>query len=212
MSLTSTKENLIMKLISFIGGVVFGWLLLTGSAGANEPTEVVKTLQTSLVEVMKNADNLGYQGRYEKLEPVVVECHDIPYVAKLSVGKYWKSFDDQQKAKLVNTFRQLSIATYANRFDGYSGEQFSIDSEKELPRGKMLVETKFIKSDGQPLQFNYLLHRSGDKWRIISISVDGVSDLALKRAEYMSLVKNDGFPALINKMENQIQNYANGTK
>jgi phospholipid transport system substrate-binding protein len=161
---------------------------------------------------MKGGETLGYQGRYEKLEPVVVDCHDIPYVARLIVGKYWKTFDDQQRSRLVKTLRQLSIATYADRFDGYSGEQFTFTSQQELPRGKMLVETKFTKSDGQQLQFNYVLRKTGDQWKIVNISVDGVSDLALKRAEYMSLVKNDGYPALINKMEDQIRRYANGKK
>ena len=201
-----------MKLVSIVGWVILCSSLVIGSAGANEPSEVVKALQSSLVEVMKEGETLGYQGRYEKLEPVVVGCHDIPYVARLIVGKYWKTFDNQQRSRLVKTLRQLSIATYADRFDGYSGEQFIFTSQKELPRGKMLVETKFTKSDGQKLQFNYVLRKTGDQWKIVNISVDGVSDLALKRAEYMSLVKNDGYPALINKMEDQIRRYANGKK
>ena len=201
-----------MKMASITGWVIVNFILFVGSSLANEPSEVVKTLQDSLIGVMKEAESLGYQGRYEKLEPIVLECHDIPYVARIAVGKYWNTFDDQQRSRLVKTFRHLSIATYANRFDGYSGEQFTRVSEKELPKGKMLVETTFTKSDGQQLQFNYLLHQVEQKWRIVNISVDGVSDLALKRAEYMSLVKNDGFPALINKMEDQIQRYANGEK
>ena len=180
------------------------------SAGAAEPSEVVQNLQNSLVMVMKDAESLGYQGRYEKLEPVVEGSHDIPFVVRVAVGKYWNDFDDQQRAQLVATFRDLSIATYANRFDGYSGEQFTLVSEKELPRGKALVETTFTKSDGKKLQFNYVLHRADDHWRIINISVDGVSDLALKRAEYMSLVENEGFSALLHKMEDQIRRYANG--
>lgn len=199
-----------MKLVS-IGGLVVVCLLFSfETTVAGEPSEVVSKLQNSLVTVMKNADDLGYQGRYEKLQPVVVESHDIPFVVKVAVGKYWKTFDDQERTKLVNTFRQLSIATYASRFDGYSGESFSVVSEKELRRGKILVETIFTKSDGQQLQFNYVLRNTNDHWRIINISVDGVSDLALKRAEYMNLVKNEGFSALINKMEDQIRRYANG--
>ena len=201
-----------LKRVSIVGWVILSSILFIGSAGANEPSEVVKTLQSLLVEVMKDGETLGYQGRYEKLEPVVVSCHDIPYVARLIVGKYWKTFDDQQRSRLVKTLRHLSIATYADRFDGYSGEQFTLTSQKELPRGKMLVETKFTKSDGQQHQFNYLLRKAGDQWKIVNISVDGISDLALKRAEYTSLVKNEGFPSLITKMEDQIQRYANGTK
>ena len=76
----------------------------------------------------------------------------------------------------------------------------------------MLVETKFTQSDGKQLRFNYVLHNKNDQWKIINISVDGVSDLALKKAEYTSLVEKEGLPALIHKMENQIRRYENGSE
>lgn len=200
-----------MKMVSMIVCGFLTLLFLSQPVSAEEPSEVVKRLQTSLLMVMKDADQLGYQGRYETLEPIVLASHDLPFVVKISVSKkYWKTFDDEQRKKLVSTFRDLSIATYAGRFDGYSGEQFTVVSEKELPRGKMLVETKFTKSDGEELQFNYMLRQVDDHWRIINITVDGVSDLALKRAEYVTLVKNEGYSALVTKMEDQIKRYANG--
>lgn len=180
------------------------------AAQANEPEDVVRTLQTALLAAMQEAETLGYQGRYERLKPVVLMSHDIPFVARLAVGKFWKTFTEEQRMRFVEAFQELSIAMYAGRFDGYSGEQFRIVSQRPLPRGKMLVETRFIKSDGQQLQFNYLLRPVDKGWRIINITVDGVSDLALKRAEYTTLVKTEGFEALLQKMRSQIKKYANG--
>ena len=200
-----------MKMVSMIVCGLLTLLFSSQPTSAEEPSEVVKKLQASLITVMKDADQLGYQGRYETLEPIVLASHDIPLMVRVAVSKkFWKTFDDEQRKKLVSTSRHLSIATYAGRFDGYSGEQFTVVSEKELPRGKMLVETKFTKSDGEELQFNYILRQVDDHWRIINVTVDGISDLATKRAEYVTLVKNEGYSALITKMEDQIKRYANG--
>ena len=200
-----------MAVIPIVVGVCLGLLFSVQPARAEGPSDVVKRLQESLLTVMKDADKLGYQGRYDTLEPVVLASHDIPFVVKIAVSKkYWMTFDEGQRTKLEVIFRHLSIAAYAGRFDGYSGEQFTVVSEKGLPRGKRLVETRFTKSDGEELQFNYVLRQVDGHWRIINITVDGISDLALKRAEYMSLMKNEGYPALIKKMEEQIRKYANG--
>ena len=214
---TPCKSSILKNWASIVGLALLNLVTFFGFAGAIEPSQhepsgVVKTLQDSLVAVMKNAENLGYQGRFEKLAPIVVQTHDIPYVVRLTVGKHWKSFDEGQRETLVGTFRHLSIATYADRFNGYSGERFNLVSERPLKRGKMLVETTFTQSDGKQLQFNYVLHQKNEQWGIINISVDGVSDLALKRAEYTSLVESGGFSALILKMKDQIQRYENGSE
>lgn len=177
---------------------------------AREPVEVVQEFQRILLDVMKHAQSLGYRGRYERLKPAVLASHDIPFVARVTVGKHWKQFSEEERALFLRTFEQLSVAAYAGRFDDYHGEHFRILGSKPLPRGKVLVETVFTKANGEQLRFDYVLRKIGDTWRIINITVDGVSDLAVKRAEYTTLVKEQGFTALIEKMNEQISRYANG--
>ena len=65
-----------------------------------------------------------------------------------------------------------------------------------------------MKADGEKITFNYILHRVQDEWKIISVSVNGVSDLALKRAEYGGILRKDGFPTLIERLNTQIQKNA----
>jgi len=53
-----------------------------------------------------------------------------------------------------------------------------------------------------------MLKKKGESWRIINIIANGVSDLALKRSEYTSILKKDGFDALIIKINEKIESYA----
>ena len=181
------------------------------NASAGEATHVVTELQESIMTIMKEGRDLGYTGRYQIISPTVEKTHDLDNIARLVVGRHWKGLDAGQKSTFVETFRNLSISTYAGRFKDHGGEQFTILSEQPLKRGnRTLVTSHFVKSDGEKMTFNYILHRIHGKWKIISVSVNGVSDLALKRAEYGGILRKYGFPTLIERLNTQIQKNARG--
>lgn len=195
-----------------VGAVAF--LMTWGfcaSTSAGEATKVVAELQESIMAVMKDGRDLGYPGRYQTMSPTVEKTHDLDNIARLVAGRHWKGFDASQKSAFVETFKNLSISMYAGRFKNYGGERFNIVSETSLKRGnRKLVTSHFVKADGKTITFTYILHQVQDQWKIISISVNGVSDLALKRAEYGGILRKDGFPTLIERLKSQIEKNAHG--
>ena len=195
-----------------VGTVVF--LVAWGfciNASAGEATQVVTELQGSIIAIMQEGPDLGYTGRYQTISPTIQKTHDLDNIARLVVGRHWKGLDASQKSTFVETFRNLSISMYAGQFKDYGGEQFTIVSETSLKRGnRKLVTSHLVQSDGETITFTYVLHRVHDQWKIISVSVNGVSDLALKRAEYGGILRQDGFPTLIERLKSQIQKNAHG--
>ncbi len=173
-----------------------------------EAKGIVLEFQNQLIDTMKQGETLGYKGRYEKLESVVVSSHDLTKIARIVVGKEWKKFTNEQKLKLTDIFSRLSIATYAYNFKSYSGESFRYLSEDETARGGVIVHSVLVLPEDKDVKFDYMLKKKGDNWRIINIIASGVSDLALKRSEYTSVLKREGFEALIAKIKEKIDNYA----
>jgi len=178
------------------------------SAGDRGATELVEKLHSTLLAVMKDGDKIGYHGRYDQLAPVIKSSFDMPFVSRTVLGKYWETFNSEQRSRFVEAFTQLSIATYAANFDSYSGERFKVISEKEVSGGRILVQTHLIKSDGGKVQLDYLLHRTESEWRVINVIAEGVSDLALKRADYSNFLNNKSLEALIAKLNEKIAQYA----
>lgn len=173
-------------------------------AQPDAPERVVRAFQEMLVLAMQKGDELGYQGRFELISPAIDHSHDIDTIIRSALGANWNTLSKDQQQSITETFRKLSIATYAERFNHYEGERFEIIEQRSLPRDQILVRSKFIQPDSNPINFDYVLRHSNEGWRIINILVDGVSDLALKRAEYNAILKRDGFPALIAMLEQKI--------
>jgi len=187
--------------------------LLTASAFAQTESsasakQIVEKFQSDLIAVMKEGKQLGYAGRYEKLKESVINSHDLSKIARIVVGKEGEKLSEEQQQKLDEVFSKLSIASYAHNFKDYSGESFVFDSEEQTTRGGVVIHSHLVIPDDKPVKFDYMLKEKGNSWRIINIIANGVSDLALKRSEYTTILQREGFDALIAKINEKIDTYS----
>jgi len=181
-------------------------LVVFPASSAQTPSERIGGLNAALLDVMKNAADLGYRGRYEKLHPVMTGLYDFSLMSRVAVGAYWKGLEKAKREQLIDAFSRMSVATYAARFDGYFGEKFEIISSEKSVRDTMLVKTNLIKSDGTPIALNYLTRTRDGEWRIIDVFLDArFSELARLRADYTAVIKREGFDILIETIEAKIK-------
>ena len=176
-------------------------LLLLGAAGAmpwparaqEAPAAVVERFHATLIELMRNARALGTRGRYERLRPAMDAAFDLAAMTRIAVGPSWSRIAPDQQAALVQAFSEWSIATYANRFNGYSGDSFTTTGESTLQSGDRLVRTSLNRVNDAPVQLNYLMRSSGGGWRIVDVYLTGtISELASRRSEFAGVLQQGG--------------------
>ena len=173
-----------------------------GRAAEPTPSAIVERLNAVLIEVMQGAEALGFQGRYARLAPVLSATFNFPLMTRISVGRHWRALDEATRGRLAEAFGKLSIATYAARFDGYGGERFEVLGEAPARRKTVLVRNRLVKSDGEAVAIDYLLKAAEGRWRVVDVFLDGkYSELALKRSEYGSVIKNHGIEVLIQSLD-----------
>jgi phospholipid transport system substrate-binding protein len=170
------------------------------------PTETVERVNDALLHVMRNAEEMGLQGRRAYLAPVITEHFDLPAMTKLAVGRHWEKFDPSEQDELVERFTDLSISTFAARFDGYSGQDWSIAGTRDTRRGGVLVQNRLVQPDGETIPIDYLMHRDEDgAWRILDVYLDGsISELALRRSEFAGVIKSNGVDALLEQIAQKV--------
>ncbi len=174
------------------------------------PEQTIKTFNAALLEAMKKADELGYKGRYALLAPVIDNSFALSFMADLSLGRYRKTLSEEQHRSYLKTYIEWTVATYAGRFDGYSGERFEVVSQSNPERGTVTVISKLIKTDGEEVEFAYLLRNMTGKWRIVDIHISGVSQLALTRSQFTNVIKDKGFTGLISMLMEKIKGFSQG--
>ena len=159
--------------------------------------DTVQGLYDALLGTMKNGRTLGQSGRFTQLEPVIRRTFDISSMTRLSVGASWAGLTEAQRRQLTESFGRYISAIYADRFDSYAGQQLQVIGEQPNPSGVM-VKSRIVKSNGDPVKVDYLMHKSGDGWLISDIYLDGaISEIATRRSEFAAILKADGIDGLI---------------
>ncbi len=187
-----------------VGALLFA---LAGPAAADrsDPVKVVEAFHATLLEVMKGAKTLGYAGRHRLLAPAIEEAFHLRLMSRMVAGgRHWKRFSKAEKKSFAAAFSGLVAATYAHRFDGYSGQSFKILGSAALRPKTVLVKTSIVGSKREDTKLNYLLSRFGDGWRVIDVYLKGaVSEVATKRSEYSGILRKEGVNALVKRIRDK---------
>ena len=193
----------------FAAGATPAW---AEAAAADPAVKPVRAFYDSLLSVMKQAKELGLRGRYDRLSAPIRAAFDLAAMTRIAVGPEWNSVSPAEQTALVDNFTRMTIATYASRFDGYSGERFEVEPESEARATGRIVHTKLIQSNGEPIALNYLLRDSGGSWKVVDVYLTGtISELATRRSEFAAILKSGGPGALIASLQQKTEALMRGT-
>ena len=179
-------------------------LFTPGSAAVPDPQDQVRGFYGVLLGAMRDGRTLGESGRYARLAPAIDRTFDIPTMTRLAIGPAWGTLSPAQQQQLVGAFAHYIAATYADRFDSYSGEQLQVTGER--PNGnEVMVQTKIAKSNGEATRLDYLMRQDQGFWRISDVYLDGtISQLAVHRSEFHSILQREGVDGLVTALNRKV--------
>lgn len=183
------------------------------AAPASSPTATIEEFHRGLLAIMKDAKTLGFQGRIDRLAPLMSKTFDLDFMASKTVGRHWKKLTAAEKKRWADAFASFTFANYAGRFTGFTGEKFETLGVEEAARDTRVVLTKIIVPDEDDVQLNYRVIEKNGQWKVIDVYLNGtVSELALRRSEYSSALKREGFAELLASIETKTQDLKNKGK
>ena len=190
--------------------LALGILAESAAALAVDPQNSVRGFYDTLLTTMKDGRTLGQSGRYGRLAPVVDRVFDIPFMTRLAIGPSWATFSPAQQQQLTEAFRHYIAATYADRFDSYSGQQLQVTGERPY-NADVIVQTRIVKSDGEATTLNYLMRENQGSWKISDVYLDGtISQLAVQRSEFYSILRRDGIDGLVMALNRKVDLLGHG--
>lgn len=179
-------------------------------AQANDPKAPVQALSDGLIAIMKAGAGAGKAGRASMIAPTIDKSFDLALMTRLAVGAPWTTLSPADQAGLVAAFRRLTIAQYAANFDGFSGQTISISPTVDARGSDRLVRTTLNDPKEGAVAIAYRLRQSGGSWRIIDVYYkNSVSQLAIRRADFATVLQKGGAKALIAHLD-QLAARSNG--
>jgi len=168
----------------------------------------VDRLHAVVLEVTKNHEALGFQGRREALSAILRETFHFPAMARFAVGDAWGSLASDQRQSVAESFARVITASFADRFSFYYRDQgFTTLSETPAGNGFIWVDSQIDLPFGYTYPIRYLARAVAGQMRLIDVMPGdtGHSEMLTKRQEFASVFRRQGVSgflyALLAKVE-----------
>lgn len=190
--------------------LIFALLSTPSLAAAPTAADVVSSFHQTLIDNMHGAESLGCAGRIKHLQTAVDASYDLRFIAEHILRRHWATLSAAQQAEFIATLREMVVTTYASQFSHFNGEKFVTLETQEIATDRRVVHAQLELKSGDPVRFDYVLHQTPDGWRTINVIAEGVSDLALRSAQYDHVIKEKGFDGLLTMIREQTAKIMSG--
>jgi phospholipid transport system substrate-binding protein len=143
--------------------------------------------------------SLSAADRQRAFEKLLDEDFDLPRIARFVLGHYWQEAKDGERQEFVAVFRDYMVRAYSERFTEFNGESFRVVRQRVESATSTLVFTEITRSaTGQVVKVEWRV-ASGDGYRVLDMSIDGMSMVLVQREEFASAMQRSGagVPSLI---------------
>lgn len=198
--------------------IIYAWLVLSlliffiGPLHASEgpvlsysPEAIVESATGAVLDALRSNRkevDAGPQYIASLIERIVVPHIDVPAMARISLGKYWRRADTGQRRRFTNAFKQLVIDDYAAVFRNYSNQSVKFEPVRVGARQKTVVVRSSVVAPGeQATRVDYHLRRKDGAWQIYDVDIAGISLLLNYRSTFSQQLQGESLDAVIAKVE-----------
>ena len=176
------------------------------SASEDPAQAFIQGLGDQAIAVLKDKANSTFEEREAAFREVMVEGFDIPIVSRFVLGRHWRTATKEQRREYRAIFVDFIVRVYASRFDSYGGEQFSVRSVIDDESGDKIVRAQIVRpSGGNPIGVDFRVRMRDEGYKVIDVSVEGISMLHTHRVEFASVVNRKGIDGLLGDLRARIE-------
>jgi len=169
-------------------------------AAQSSPEAFVAEIGDRVIEILQD-DSKNDAEKLDSLKFVLDSHTDLDLVARLVLGRHWRTASKDEQREYVELFRQILTNTMAERMSDYEGQTFEVFGSSELSERDTAVETRIHRLRGAPpLRVDWRIRESDGGFAIIDVIAEGVSLVVSQRNEVASVIDREGMSGLIETM------------
>lgn len=193
-------KTISMFLVSLFLALTFNNTLAT-TKSAEEVVKVTADSVIARLESERSELEAHPEKLYSLINELVIPHFDFVSMSKWVLGRNWRDASEAQQEQFVSEFRTLLVRTYAKALLEYSNETINyLPVENNPDSNIVVVKTEIHQPGTKPVAINYSMHVSSGEWKVVDVTVDGISLVATYRGSFASEIRKSGMDALIAKL------------
>lgn len=191
----------LVLLASCLGSVVRSQAAESPAVSA-DPRPVVANVIRDALAILRDP-KLSPDEKREKVKQIAYDNLSFEVMARLSLGKYYRDLNESQRTQYIAAFKEHVTNSYRHTTDHYNDEEVKITAERKESDGDWTVQTQIIGSaksskPGQEVaKVDYRLRATNGQWKVIDLTIDGVSLVANFRSQFQEIMANGGIDRLL---------------
>jgi len=172
--------------------------------GSESPTEAVRGTITHVLRILEDPalkDPANLMPRRRMLEGVISGRFDYAEMSKRALAVYWIPLTAAERAEFVEVFKSFLSDRYAEKIEGYSGQQVVYLSER-IEGTYAEVGTALRSSKGE-IPMDYRLFLKEGRWHVYDIIVDGVSLVKNYRSQFQKIIRESSYQELVTRLRDR---------
>ena len=169
------------------------------AASTDAPRQVIQEAMDEVLVVLKDKSKPSAD-RQKRIEEIAYARFDFDRMSKLVLAKNFKTMSDAQKDGFTQEFKKHLSLTYGRRLESYSNEKIDVGAAREEKNGDVSVKTKILGGAANGVEIEYRMHEDAGKWRVIDVTIEGVSLIANFRSQVQDIIRAEGADKLIEKL------------
>lgn len=158
------------------------------AAGARD---FIQNMAKRGIDFLANPE-LTLEQRKAEFEDLLQSSFDIKTIGRFTMGRYWSSASEAQKAEFQKLFETMVIDSYSRRFSDYDGQDFEVTSTRSIGRSDTIVHSYITDTNGQKISVDWRVREKNGSYMVIDIIVEGVSMATTQRSEFSSVIQRGG--------------------
>ena len=127
-------------------------------------------------------------------------------IGRFALGRHWNDAADEQRQTYLAVFSAFLVKTYSDRLGGVAIDDFRVIDAEVMKEKDILVHSEVIQGREPPVRAVWRLRERDGRFRILDLTVEGISLALLLRQEFASVLRSrggvDGLIAMLREKTN----------
>jgi phospholipid transport system substrate-binding protein len=179
--------------------MVFALSVFAAEVAPDQLSREVTDKIVVLLKANKNVYTKDHKKLYAMVDEHVLPNFDFRAMSRTVLGRYWRTADEEQRARFTREFRDLLVRTYATALLKYNDETIVYLPFRLSPDDRTAtVKSEVRRTDGgPPIAINYSFYRTDAGWKVYDVTIEGASLVTTYQSTYSARVQREGVNALI---------------